>query len=111
MLLGPILAIPSLTLQGKRVSDGNKNGKFNSASSKLSSKNNNFSYNLGLSSKKGKKFVASSSKEQGFVPFEEVQKEAFVVPLDPKLSLSRQCYSDACEAAINEQIKYASLAF
>ena len=40
-----------------------------------------------------------------FEPFEEVKKELSLIPTAPQVSLARQKYSDACEAAINEQIK------
>jgi ferritin heavy chain len=40
-----------------------------------------------------------------FHPFEEVKKEALVLPVSPQQSLARQGYSDHCESAINEQIK------
>ncbi|KAF3448047.1 hypothetical protein FNV43_RR08755 [Rhamnella rubrinervis] len=69
---------------------------------------------LYLSSQKPRssKFMASVSKETDvvplegvlFQPFEEVKDEAFVVPVNPQLSLARQYYADECEAAINEQI-------
>ena len=57
--------------------------------------------------------MASVSKETDFMPlegvifqpFEEVKNEAFVVPVNPQVSLARQYYADECEAAINEQIK------
>ncbi|GFP92757.1 ferritin-1 chloroplastic [Phtheirospermum japonicum] len=39
-----------------------------------------------------------------FQPFEEVQKNEFLVPTDPQASLSRQRFARECEAAINEQI-------
>ncbi|XP_022873666.1 ferritin-3, chloroplastic-like [Olea europaea var. sylvestris] len=39
-----------------------------------------------------------------FQPFEEVKKDDFMVPIAPQLSLSRQRFSEECEAAINEQI-------
>ncbi|KAM0941225.1 putative ferroxidase [Dioscorea sansibarensis] len=40
-----------------------------------------------------------------FEPFEELKSErAPLVPLSPLESLARQCYSDDCETAINEQI-------
>ncbi|XP_065854484.1 ferritin, chloroplastic [Euphorbia lathyris] len=39
-----------------------------------------------------------------FQPFEEVKKDAYVVPIAPQVSLARQVYVDECEAAINEQI-------
>ncbi|KAG7030652.1 hypothetical protein SDJN02_04689 [Cucurbita argyrosperma subsp. argyrosperma] len=39
-----------------------------------------------------------------FEPFEEVKKELSLIPTAPQISLARQKYSDACEAAINEQI-------
>ena len=39
-----------------------------------------------------------------FQPFEELKKEAFIVPISPQTSLARQSYFDDCEAAINEQI-------
>ncbi|EEF35690.1 ferritin, chloroplastic [Ricinus communis] len=39
-----------------------------------------------------------------FQPFEEVKKEAFMVPITPQVSLARQLFEDECEAALNEQI-------
>ncbi|XP_022957027.1 ferritin-3, chloroplastic-like [Cucurbita moschata] len=39
-----------------------------------------------------------------FEPFEEVKKELSLIPTAPQVSIARQKYSDACEAAINEQI-------
>ncbi|XP_076935038.1 ferritin, chloroplastic-like [Bidens hawaiensis] len=39
-----------------------------------------------------------------FQPFEEVNKDEFVVPITPQTSLARQRYFDDCEAAINHQI-------
>lgn len=53
--------------------------------------------------------MASASREQDFVvfrPFEEVEKDSLLIPLNPQLSLARHRFSDVCEAAINEQIKY-----
>ncbi|XP_041023837.1 ferritin-3, chloroplastic-like isoform X2 [Juglans microcarpa x Juglans regia] len=58
------------------------------------------------------KFVVSSSSEivdaplTGvlFQPFEELKKDAHVVPVSPHVSIARQGYSKECEAAINEQI-------
>lgn len=44
-----------------------------------------------------------------FEPFEEVKKELSLIPTAPQVSLARQKYSDACEAAINEQIKWVFL--
>lgn len=41
-----------------------------------------------------------------FEPFEEVKKELLLVPTVPHASLARHVYSDPCEAAINDQIKY-----
>lgn len=70
-----------------------------------------------LTSQKGissRKFMASVSKDPEtvtvaesviFRPFEEIKKDALVVPVDPRLSLARQFYSHDCEAALNEQIK------
>lgn len=46
-----------------------------------------------------------------FEPFEEVKKELDLVPTVPQLSLARQKYSDECEAAINEQIKWVFFIF
>lgn len=40
-----------------------------------------------------------------FHPFEEVKKEALVLPVSPQFSLARQGFADHCESAINEQIK------
>ncbi|XP_024020601.1 ferritin-3, chloroplastic [Morus notabilis] len=91
MLLRPVLALPFSTLQG------NGHGSFSKT----------FLSNFSLSSEKGKKFVASASREQDFVvfrPFEEVEKDSLLVPLNPQLSLARHRFSDVCEAAINEQI-------
>ncbi|OAY41544.1 ferritin-3, chloroplastic [Manihot esculenta] len=55
--------------------------------------------------------VVSAAKESGlqltgvvFQPFEEVKKEAYVVPISPQVSLARQSYGDECESALNEQI-------
>lgn len=41
-----------------------------------------------------------------FEPFEEVKKELLLVPALPQASLARHVYSDSCEVAINDQIKY-----
>lgn len=41
-----------------------------------------------------------------FQPFEEVKKEDLEIPVDPQVSLARQKYSEECESAINEQIKW-----
>ncbi|KAL3654888.1 hypothetical protein CASFOL_000674 [Castilleja foliolosa] len=58
-------------------------------------------------------FTASASNETiqiapltgvVFQPFEEVQKNEFMVPTDPQASLSRQRFARECEAAINDQI-------
>ena len=73
---------------------------------------NKFLY-LGSQKPRSSKFMASVSKETDvmplegviFQPFEEVKNEAFVVPVNPQVSLARQYYADECEAAINEQIK------
>ena len=46
-----------------------------------------------------------------FEPFEEVKKELSLIPTAPQISLARQKYSDACEAAINEQIKWVWFCF
>lgn len=43
-----------------------------------------------------------------FEPLEEVKKELSLVPDVPQVSLSRHEFSDDCEAAINEQIKYTT---
>ncbi|GKD87371.1 ferritin-4, chloroplastic-like protein [Tanacetum coccineum] len=40
-----------------------------------------------------------------FQPFEEVKKDAFVIPISPQMSLAKQNYFHDSEAAINEQIK------
>ncbi|XP_015087559.1 ferritin-3, chloroplastic-like [Solanum pennellii] len=39
-----------------------------------------------------------------FEPFDEVNKEEFMVPITLQTSLARQRFEDECEAAINEQI-------
>ena len=41
-----------------------------------------------------------------FQPFEELKKDYLAVPIIPHVSMARQTYSDECEAAINEQIKW-----
>jgi ferritin heavy chain len=41
-----------------------------------------------------------------FQPFEEAKKELDLIPNAPHLSLARKNYSDECEAAVNEQIKW-----
>ncbi|TXG68612.1 hypothetical protein EZV62_003547 [Acer yangbiense] len=41
-----------------------------------------------------------------FQPFEELKKEYLAVPITAHVSMARQTYSDECEAAINEQIKW-----
>ncbi|XP_017638797.1 ferritin-2, chloroplastic-like isoform X2 [Gossypium arboreum] len=41
-----------------------------------------------------------------FEPFEEVKKELNLVPTLPQVSLARQKFSEECEAAINQQIKF-----
>jgi ferritin heavy chain len=46
-----------------------------------------------------------------FEPFEELKKDAFVVPVSPRVSLARQGYSKESEAAINEQIKCVIFSF
>ena len=46
-----------------------------------------------------------------FQPFEELKKEDFLVPISPQHSLARQGYSEECEAAINEQIKWVLFLF
>ncbi|KAL3717009.1 hypothetical protein ACJRO7_008568 [Eucalyptus globulus] len=55
--------------------------------------------------------VRASAEDDGpalvgivFQPFQEVKREDLAVPMSPHLSLARQCYSDECEATINEQI-------
>ncbi|XP_078435472.1 ferritin-4, chloroplastic-like [Wolffia australiana] len=62
--------------------------------------------------KNGRLTTAMASFESGsraitgvvFEPFEEVKKELSLVPSAPNESLARHKYSEACEAAINEQI-------
>lgn len=41
-----------------------------------------------------------------FEPFEELKHELALVPIMPDQSLARQKYSNDCEAALNEQIKW-----
>lgn len=65
--------------------------------------------------KRGNGFVLCATKSSNnkpltgvvFEPFEEVKKELKLVPTVPQDSLARQKYADECEAAINEQIKWA----
>lgn len=66
---------------------------------------------LTLSPRRGRNsFAVSASAESGvltgvvFQPFEEVKKEAYMVPIAPQVSIARQFYEDECEAALNEQI-------
>ncbi|KAI3893583.1 hypothetical protein MKW92_052253 [Papaver armeniacum] len=61
-------------------------------------------------------FVMSVSKSESnnrspvtgvvFEPFEEVKKELQLVPDLPQQSIARHKFTDDCEAAINEQIKF-----
>lgn len=41
-----------------------------------------------------------------FQPFEELKKDVLAVPIAPQVSTARQKYTDECEAAVNEQIKW-----
>lgn len=67
-----------------------------------------------FSGKSGNGFTVCASKATNhkpltgvvFEPFEELKKEVMLVPTVPQASLARQKYSDDCEAAINEQIKW-----
>ncbi|XP_047270733.1 ferritin-2, chloroplastic isoform X2 [Capsicum annuum] len=67
-----------------------------------------------FSAKSGKGFMVCASKATNhkpltgvvFEPFEELKREFTLVPTVPQDSLARQKYSDDCEAAINEQIKF-----
>lgn len=46
-----------------------------------------------------------------FQPFEELKRELALVPSMPDQSLARQKYSNECESALNEQIKFGFLSF
>lgn len=50
-------------------------------------------------------------REAVFNPFEEVKKELRLVAAVSHASLARHMFKDACEFAINEQIKYRSFHF
>lgn len=41
-----------------------------------------------------------------FEPFEELKHELFLFPSMPDQSIARQHFSDDCEAAANQQIKF-----
>jgi ferritin heavy chain len=74
-----------------------------------------FSSNISLRFRQrsgGKLIVSASNEIVGtpltgvlFHPFEELKKDALLVPVSPQVSIARQRYSEECEAAINEQIK------
>lgn len=88
---------------------------FSTNPSSSSTLNSAFSSITSLAFKKGRrnKVVVSASDEivgapltgVVFQPFEELKKNAFVVPVDPRVSLARQSYAEECEAGMNEQIK------
>jgi len=40
-----------------------------------------------------------------FEPFEEVKRAYLAIPITALVSVARQRYAQACEAAVNEQIK------
>ncbi|KAE8099126.1 hypothetical protein FH972_017131 [Carpinus fangiana] len=73
-----------------------------------------FSSNISLRFRQrsgGKLIVSASNEIVGtpltgvlFHPFEELKKDALLVPVSPQVSIARQRYSEECEAAINEQI-------
>lgn len=42
----------------------------------------------------------------GFELFEELKHELFLIPSMPDQSIARQRFSDDCEAAFNQQIKF-----
>ncbi|KAB1224483.1 Ferritin-3, chloroplastic [Morella rubra] len=87
---------------------------FSTVPSSSSTLNSAFSSTTSLAFKKGRrnKVVVSASYEivgapltgVVFQPFEELKKNAFVVPVDPRVSLARQSYAEECEAGMNEQI-------
>ncbi|XP_041996768.1 ferritin-2, chloroplastic-like isoform X2 [Salvia splendens] len=70
---------------------------------------------LVLAKKSENGFVASASSNHAvtvplagvvFHPFEEVKKEELAIPIAPDLSIARHKFSQECESAINEQIKF-----
>lgn len=85
----------------------------------LPSYSSSLNHSFSSQRKSDKKFAVFASNEivtapKGgvvFEPFEELKNDAFVVPVDPHVSLARQRYSDECEAAINEQIKCVCSSF
>lgn len=80
-----------------------------------------FSSNISLRFRQrsgGKLIVSASNEIVGtpltgvlFQPFEELKKDALLVPVSPQVSIARQRYSKDCEAAINEQIKCVIFSF
>ncbi|CAK9135833.1 unnamed protein product [Ilex paraguariensis] len=101
-------AAPAFSILNTR--GDNLNPLFSSVSSlsSLKSVQRNFRVKIGNG------FVVCASKGSSnrpltgvvFEPFEEVKKELMLVPTVPQASLARQKYSDECEVAINEQIKW-----
>ncbi|KAF9596692.1 hypothetical protein IFM89_012891 [Coptis chinensis] len=99
LLRAPSSISLSSTMQGEVISSSSSSPSFL-----------NFSSRNGL--KRGNGFVVYAAKENNsrpltgivFEPFEEVKKELLLVPSVPQDSLARHKYTDACEAAINEQI-------
>ncbi|XP_078429339.1 ferritin-2, chloroplastic-like [Wolffia australiana] len=69
--------------------------------------------------KNGRLTTAVASFESGsrattgviFEPFEEMKNDVFFIPSAPNESLVCHKYSEACEVAINEQIKEYSVAY
>lgn len=109
MFLRAVSAFPVSTRQGNAAFSP-INGLSSSSSSCSSSPPV-----LTLSPRRGRNsFAVSASAESGvltgvvFQPFEEVKKEAYMVPIAPQVSIARQFYEDECEAALNEQIKSVS---
>ncbi|XP_022880923.1 ferritin-3, chloroplastic-like [Olea europaea var. sylvestris] len=103
-------AISALSLQGSNLGPLLKSANANAILTPASC--NYSSSGLALSRKRDNGFAGYALSETAsmpltgvvFQPFEEVQRDDFMVPIVPNVSLTRQRFSEECEAAINEQI-------
>lgn len=85
-----------------------KNSGGSGSSSVRVSKRNNAASHGGSVSFASTKAHSRPIVDVVFEPFEEVKKELLLVSTYPHDSLARQKYTDQCEKAINDQIKWVS---
>lgn len=109
-----VRSISTFSIANKQGGDGGANISSSSLlfnSSKLGSSFSSSTLSFNQQGKRRNLAVSVSASNEPlltgvvFHPFEEVKKEALVLPVSPQQSLARQGYSDHCESAINEQIK------